>query len=150
MKKAFPLLIVPFLFLLFGCKQEGAGLEEECENFQFLGALYQGEKLTIKFNAKVIHEDYFEKKGAITFVPLCVDYTDTFNVTLKVVKGDRTVVDTSMVGYAKNGKHLLRLPKGDPKPEIAAKVIADTTMKLYEAIPKDSLLRKVFLEPKWL
>jgi hypothetical protein len=147
MKKAFPLLIMPFLLFLFGCNRDGEGLEE-CENFQFLGALYQDEKLTIKFNSKVIYDDFFKKKTTITFERLCVDYTDTFNVSIKVVKGDRTVVDTSMVGYAKYGKYLLRLPRGDPKPHLVETVWADTTGTLYNQIPTDSLLRKAFLEPK--
>ncbi|TPE43585.1 hypothetical protein [Pontibacter mangrovi] len=150
MKKVFTLLIMPFLLFLFGCKQEGEGLEEECENFQFLNVIYPGEKVSVSFNSKKIFESTYNGKGGLGLHRLCVDYTDTFKVSLRVVKGDRTVIDTSMIGYSKDGKYLLRLPMGDPKPEIANVVFADTTGELYGEIPKDSLLRKAFLEPTWL
>ena len=138
--------MILFLLLCLGCNELKRDLEEDCENFQFSGTLYKGEKVLVRFNSQVIHEDSFEDKAWSVLHRFCVDYTDTFTVDLKVLKGNEVIIDTSMVGYAKNGNYLLRLPKGDPKPHLVEKVWADTTGNLYSMIPPDSLIRRAFLE----
>ncbi len=138
--------MILFLLLCLGCNESKRNLEEDCENFQFSGTLYKGEKVLVRFNSKLLHEDYFEDKAWSVLHGFCVNYTDTFTVDLKVLKGNGVVIDTSMMGYAKNGNYLLRLPKGDPKPNLVEKIWADTTGKLYRMIPPDSLVRRAFLE----
>jgi len=143
MKKPFPFLIIIFLLLLFGCKEEKN--IKECENFQLLGSFNQGEKVSIKFNSKLIHEDFFEDKSWTVSQLFCVEYTDTFRVDFRVVKDGEVVLDTSMVGYSKFGDYLLALPKGRPTGDLLKKVRAD--IGFYETIPSDSLVRAAELEP---
>jgi hypothetical protein len=145
MKKAFPLLMLPFLLLLLGCKQEDKGLEVECENFQLLGYFNQGEKVSIKFNTKDVFVYLFEDRSRTVSKKFCVEYTDTFRVDFKVVKNGEVVLDTSMVGHSKFGDYLLALPKGRPKADLLEKVRAD--VEFYETIPPDSLVRTAELEP---
>ena len=138
--------MIPVLLQLLGCKQEDKALEKECENFQLLGSFNHGEKVTVKFNSKVIHEDFFKDKSWTVSHLFCVEYTDTFRVDFKVVKDGEVVLDTSMVGYSKLGDYLLVLPKGKPKGEdLLEKVRAD--IDFYATIPPDSLIRTAQLKP---
>ncbi|AKD02484.1 hypothetical protein POKO110462_12230 [Pontibacter korlensis] len=137
MKKTFPLFTTILLLLLFGCQEEKN--IKVCENFQLLGSFNKGEKVSIKFNSKVIHEGFFEDKSWIVSQLFCVDYTDTFRVDFRVVKKGEVVLDTSMVGYSGFGNYLLALPKGRPTGDLLEKVRAD--IDFYETIPPDSLVR---------
>jgi hypothetical protein len=75
------------MLLFLGCKESERSLEDECENFQFSGTLYKGEKAVIQFNSRVIHEIYFEDKAWEVLHKFCVDYIDNFTVDLRVLKG---------------------------------------------------------------
>ncbi len=143
--------LVLLTFLAASCIRQEKPVEE-CENFQVLGFFYQGERVWVTVNSKLLHIESFAERTRPVLRRFCLAYTDTFTVQVRITRADKIMLDTAMVGYAQQGPYLLVVPLGKPRQPMETQGLSEEQKvalfaKIYDKTPKDSLIRTAFLEP---
>ncbi|WP_187312407.1 hypothetical protein [Hymenobacter sp. BT188] len=137
--------------LATSCRQQEQPAET-CENFQVGGLFYQGEQVRVTFNSTVIYTDSFPEKSRLLLERLCLAYTDTFTVQVRITTAKKVVLDTVMVGHKQQGHYVLFVPRGLVRHPVKLEGLNQAQqMALYDQVyketPKDSLRRMATLQP---